>query len=718
MTQRRYPWGAALAGLMTGLIAFLAAESAVARRVGLDLFLPVAEGAFLPGRLARLGAFLVLGFALALTDRGRAMLAAWDRACQKDRWRWLTAGAVTALFFVWALRVTVLAYMTMDDTTFLLAIAQVPEKGLDATAGVFSSQLLSWALGKLYGLYPDGYWYLGFHLTVLLVSLTVIGRCILMRTCGRGWPAWAGAAIQAGLCAGLFLYCFAAISFTVTPAVAGSAAIALTFCRDGNKTTAGRVTSDIAAAVLLVLSILQRRQTGRAALCFWAVAVGYQLVRMLLARTGLGRTALFAAASLAIALGVTAIGRAEIVPVDPAYSQAENYRSRIVDFLNDELTLEEYEQAGVSRELATLIHGWFFMDEQVTTDLFRDVINIHYQNQTGGGNASALSRAGGLLSRLGNYVRADRQMSARLGFIFAVFLCCAAALIRFGRRYWLELLCALCALGGTGILLLYLVDMGRFPLRVFLVVTLPAAVLLLLTALTAPANAKAPAPSRRRAAGTLAALGAVTAVICCALGAYTTPRAAEAVTRSDVFALQSAIEDLAAQNGDKLIISSVYDHHEANTDPLCPLSDYPENIVQWGYCGDTAKAPEDRLYADAFLRDDVLFMNDRFSTLAALLQYLSVEYGPVQATLTAQLGEGVAVTDIDAVSPGEDYTGWYEQNGMTYYFRDGEALTGEQTIDGETYTFAPAGSEAQFMPVAGKDGAVVYTTDAYSLIED
>ncbi len=718
MTERRYPWAAALTGLMAGLIAFLAVESAVARRVGLDLFLPIAEGVFLPGRLARLCAFLVLGFALSLTDKGRAMLAAWDRACQKDRYRWLTAAVVTALFFAWALRVTVLAYMTMDDTTFLLAIAQVPEKGLDATSGVFSSQLLSWALGKLYGLYPDGYWYLGFHLTVLLCSLTVIGRCILLRTCGRGWPAWTGAAIQAGLCGGLFLYCFAAISFTVTPAVAGSAAMALTFCRDGNRTTGRRVWSDIAVAVLLVLSILQRRQTGRAVLCFWAVAVGYQLVRMGLARAGWGRTALFAAASLAIALGVTAVGRAVIVPVDPAYSQAENYRSRIVDYLNDELTLEEYEQAGISRELATLIHGWFFMDEQVTTDLFRDVINIHYQNQTGGGDASALSRAGGLLARLAGYVRADRQMSARLGFLFAMVLCCAAALIRFGRRWWPELLCALCGLGGTGILLLYLVDRGRFPLRVFLVVTLPAAVLLLLTALTAPAQADAPALSRRRAAGTLAALGAAAAVVCCALCVYTTPRAAEAVTRSDVFALQSAIDGLAASNENKLIISSVYDNHEANTDPLCPLGDYPDNIVQWGYCGDTAKAPEDRLYADAFLRDGVLVMNDRFSTLAALLQYLSVDYGPVQATLEAQLGEGVTVTDIDAVSPGEGYTGWYELGGMTYYFRDGQALTGQQTIGGKTYTFAPAGSEAQFMPVAGEDGAVVYTTDAYSLMED
>ena len=104
MTERRRPWGAALTSLGMGLLAFLAAESAIARRAGLDLLLPVAEGAFLPGRLARLGAFIVVFFALGLTDRGRRMLAAWDRACQRDRYRWLTAGLLALAFLGWTVR--------------------------------------------------------------------------------------------------------------------------------------------------------------------------------------------------------------------------------------------------------------------------------------------------------------------------------------------------------------------------------------------------------------------------------------------------------------------------------------------------------------------------------------------------------------------------------------------------------------------------------------
>ena len=125
----------------------------------------------------------------------------------------------------------------------------------------------------------------------------------------------------------------------------------------------------------------------------------------------------------------------------------------------------------------------------------------------------------------------------------------------------------------------------------------------------------------------------------------------------------------------------------------------------------------DRLYAGAFFREDVQFMCQRPSTLLALLQYLTLDFGPVQAKSLSQLTADTFVTDLDLVCPSEGYTGWYEQNGMTYYFRDGEALTGEQIIDGEICTFAPAGSQAQLTAGLTAEGGQVYTTTAYSLLE-
>ena len=714
--------------LASGLLVFFAVESALARRVGLDLFLPVAGGTFLPGRLARLGACLVLGFALDMTDRGRALLRALDSICERDRGRWAAAAVVTGLFFLWTLHVTVLAYMTIDDVSIMQAVARVPEEGLAAVYNTLAhsaqentssiSVPLCLLIGQFYRLDPDGYWYLGFHLATLLVSLTVIGRCVLVKTVCRRWSARAGCAIHGLLCGGMFLYAFAKIAFTLTSAVAGSAAAALMLCRHHETRRSGRILCDGLSGALMVLCFMQRRATGYCLLCFWALALAYQALRICLAgREGLKKRAaplaLCALLTLALMGGVFASGRLEC---DENYRQAEYYRSLVCDHLNDEITYDQYAQVGIPQELAALVHGWCFMDERVTTDMLHSLVDVYSaerQEQT----VSLPARAAQILSRLGGYVGGDTQMLLRALCAGALLLACFAAALRFGRRYWPDLLCGLCAAGGGTLLLLYLVRDGRFLLRAFLVVALPAIVMLLLTALSAPEEPGQVSRSRRTAAAALAILCGAGSASLCAWGAYTAPHAAEAVARPEVFAVQRAIESYAAANRDKTIVTNVYDANDAVTDPLHPVDTYPRNLVLWGYCGDLAKSPGERLYADAFFRDDVRFMTDAPSAAVMLLQYLTMDYGPVHAVVTDRLAGGVNIYDISRVAPEEDgYTGWYEQDGMTYYFRDGEALTGRQTIDGESYTFGPVGHESSFSATPTPEG-LIYFTDAYSLTD-
>ena len=730
MSQRRKALPAALWALGAGLLAFLALESAVARRAGLDLLLPVSGGALLPGRLARLCACLVAAFALALTDRGRSLSRALDRFCERDRGRWAVSALVTALFFAWALRVTVLSYMTIDDVSFLQATARVPQEGLGAVRNTLAhssqenasslSVLLCLALGQLYRLDPDGYWYLGYHLAVLLGSLAVIGRCVLTKTCRRSWSVWAGCAVHGLLCAGVFLYTFAKIAFTVTPAVAGSAAAALLLCRHHERTRAGRVRCDGLSGLLMVLCCLQRRATGYCLLCFWALALAYQVLRSVLAgREGLkkrlGALGLCAVATLAVIGGALAAGDA--VEGDENYRQAEYYRSLVGDYLNDRVTYDQYAQAGIPQELASLIYGWYFMDQRVTTDTFRQLAGIYYADLAAQDGPSLPARAAGAVMRLAGTVAEDRQMLVRAGCAAALLLGCLAAAVRYGRRYWPELLCALCAAGGAGVLLLYLIWDGRFLLRVFLVVALPAVVMLLLLALSAPdERPDAPRP-RRIAAGTLAALAGTALSCLCLAGVYITPYAAQALTRDDVFARQYGIEDYVNAQPEITFVTSIYDDFDACADPLHSAYAYPENLVTWGYCGDLAKDAADRLYAEDFFRDDVLFMTDSPVTIPMLLQYLSLDWGPVRAVTLAHPTPGVTVCRMERIAPAPGYTGWYEQDGMTYYFRDGEPLAGEQTVGGRRCTFAAAGAQAGMSAVPGPDGPI-YLTDAYRLLPD
>lgn len=278
-----------------------------------------------------------------------------------------------------------------------------------------------------------------------------------------------------------------------------------------------------------------------------------------------------------------------------------------------------------------------------------------------------------------------------------------------GREGWPETLCGLCAAGGACILCLYLLREGRFPLRAFLIVAIPAAVTMLLMILDGLPAADVPVGRRavRCASGALA-LG-----LCalCILLVGAVPYTGTAATWQEVFADQLAAEAWANAEPDTVFITNFL---AQDADPFHDPRAYPANLSRWGGTGVTASA--DRRYADSFFDENVRFMYYQASAIIPLLQYLTLDYGPVQALNTARLTQNISVADLDRVTPGADYTGWYERNGMTYYFRDGQALTGEQTIDGETCTFAPAGARAQLAVAPGPAG-VIFTTDAYSLVD-
>ena len=736
-------------------------ESAVARRVGADLFLPVRldTGAFLPGRLARLAACLVLGFALALTERGRRLGRSIRSFCRRDRGCWALAAAVTALFFLWAWRVTVVSFMTNDETQILRAIGDGSYRSLTAA---FTHPWLCAALNWLYRAIPGGHWYAWYHLAVLAASLLVLGRCVYLKTRRRGWPVGTGMLLHWLLGMGLILLPFSSLSFTVTPAVAGSAAAALLLCRNETESAVGHAVADVGSALLIVLCWLQRADTGRALLCFWALAFCFQLARLLLTpKPGRLRQSIQTVICGALALVVlTAAIRTPRQLRDDwdtgyDYSTAEYYRSAVMDYSLDKLSNEQLQAVGLPPELTALLRDWYFMDSRISTDTFRAILETYPDAVSSAADALAdtapaaaqeppaqaqpapepedsapaaaqeaqapaqtpsapanppLSRLRNMLSAATAIMTDDHRATARL-MTAGLLLLAAILLLRFarcGRSGLMDTLCGLCAAGGAAAMLLRLTLDGRMPLRAFLVPVIPAAAIMTLTALEPPAN---PARSAvQKAAGTLTGLLALALAALCPVIAAAVPFAGEAIARQEVFSAQDVMEEYVAARPDITFITNDLDN---DLDPFHAPDSYPANLTRWG--GNGVTATTDRLYADAFFRDDVLFLCKYPSTIVALLQYLTLDWGPVEAQLLESLPQSLSVTDISRITPGEGYTGWYEYNGMTYYFQDGQALAGEQTIDGETYIFAPAGVAAGFIPVAGPNGSA-YTTDAYSLL--
>ena len=726
--------GRILGALAAAVLLFALLESGIERRIGADLFLPFRDGQFLPGRMARMGAWLVLCLAATLTDRGRSLGGRLRSALGKDRYCWLAAAALTGLFFLWASRVTVISFMTNDDTSLLRALGSIARNG-PAGMRTFSRPLFCIMLAQLYRLAPEGYWYAWYHLAVVLLCCTVTGRCIHLKLRDRTWPVWAGFAIHGLLCAGAFLYPIAELSFTVTPALAGTAAICLVLCRDDTPGRIGPWITDVCSILLMVLCCLQRAATGKSVLCFWALAMGYQLLRPLAARQEKWwKSSLRTAVCAAVTLAVISAASGVTYPARPAadtqtqsqsqsaagysYATAEHYRSQVMDYLLSGLTDEQLEKAGLPPELSALLRGWYFMDERINTDTFITITKMYGGNSTAAADAQdagSPASAPSLMSRLASAVSTETQghksymLYAGAG-LAALLLLVLLRLPSRGLRGWLETLCGLCAAGGAGILFLYLIQEGRFLLRVFLVVAVPAAVVLLLMALDGP-----PAPhvsaGRRRAAACLSGLAALSLCVLCFLMVRSTPYTDSAVTSRDVFQDQQASEDYANAHPEIHFITNFLTQQDL--DPFHSPWGYPSNMSRWGGSGITASS--NRHYADYFFEDDVRLMYYQPSTLVAMLQYLTLDHGPVQALCNKNLTRTISVVDFSRICPSEDYTGWYEQNGMTYYFRNGEALTGEQTIDGKTYTFAPAGAKSQFAACPSPEGPI-YFTDAYSLI--
>ena len=691
------------------LILFWLLRTAAERRIGLGpavLFSFLADGRLLPGRLAVLFLCVLFSLAYFLTSPGLRLRARLSRFAEKDGSLWLISLAVTALIVLWTLRVTVLSYMTNDDVYIIGTMVRTAENGLASAVTSFSHVLFCGMFAILYSLAPDVLWYLGYHVLALALSLVILGRCVLLKTRRLGWSTTSGL-LMLSCVHGLFLYSFAELSFTVTPAVVGSAAIALILCRSDVPRRGTRAALDIVGAVLMLLCYMQRPVSGRCVLCFWGVACAYHLLRLFLDSPGnrVRRMLSFAPYILAVLLllgGARGMTRSDTYRQSSEYATAEHYRSLVVDYLIDDITFEEYESVGIPQELAVMLHGWYFMDERITTETFRELVNTHYANNAD--NASPVS----LIRQFVSSVLSDPQTAYRMAALLLLFLASLAALIRCRRKYLPAFLTALCACGGAAILWLYLVSEGRFPIRVFLVVYDPALTLVLLSALTAP-DGSAPAPPDRERAGSVPeALIVFCFYIACILCVSIVPHIQESVSHDDVFAEEMAVERYVGEQPETTFITNIY---ETNLDPIHSTT-YPRNKVLWGACGDTYRS--DRLYADAFFRDDTLFLCQKPGYIQFLLQYLTLDFGPVCAEMKDHLIHDIVIYDVAQITPGEDYTGWYEQNGMTYYFENGQAVSGEKIIDGREYSFAPFGSASTLVI---RDGdSTIYTTDAYSLI--
>ena len=405
--------------------------------------------------------------------------------------RVLIAGGTVALVFALAQLFCDISFLTNDDTSIQRTIAGW-QTGEPYLAHPFLNILFSAPVSLLYRLFPAIAWWGRLQQAAVFVSLTVIGCCLFLefeRAAVR--PSVAIGAFVL-LCFGVFSYPIVRISFTLTAALCGTAAVALMLTEDPLRPLAWSRRGS--ALVLLLFCFLFRNSSGISILPFFLLAAAYRTVRprckdrdMRRARMRGGLCVLLAVALSALAIGANAYGRSHFN--DPGYEEFDAARSAFTDYPHADYAEDPslYASLGWDETVYQLVESWCFMDERVTVDALNTIAeNAAHHDRT---------VAEKLIDALENGIalgRGNGVMQWVLAFTVGIFLW-MLLLFCFRQRALLPALCCVCFALGAFLLCGYLCYTGRFLLRTFFLIAYPATISILLTALEVYAS-----PERRR----------------------------------------------------------------------------------------------------------------------------------------------------------------------------------------------------------------------------
>lgn len=564
--------------------------------------------------------------------------------------QWLIGLSMATLLFVLIAFFGDLRYTSNDDGVILR-----PFMGFDSTQlptfHLTLHAVLLYPLRWLSMAFPGVAWFSYMQLAFLWFACALSVKSI------AGCFARAGRSVYWSLPVGaVYLGCFAMsycckVTFTVTAAVLGAAAVLQVLSIDGENAGDGQVFRSLLLALIpVVLAYGLRQSAALPILAFCGLAFLYQGVTAF----GVGQTRKrswkplwrFAGVAAAVMI-VLAGGRAlEIGQKNMGeYLRWQEARSQAMDYydmaaLPDELL----DQIGWTRTEAELVAHWYFLDPNINADAFEAITayqRAHDYRTLGQRLAASMELLKGF--------SAGEPLAWRacLTLLAAVILCAAAMALRGRKTLWLWLCLGLACLASF-LMLVYLGWNGRLPLRAVLTVVLPLAALVfgLLPACL---------PNKRHGAALAVVLALGVAVA--GLGVYTAVPTANSLRKPAVSDGDEAtlinpfadMDELAADDPDSLFI---YDDTFASDIRMFPstANGTPHNVLFWG--GWAARSPEYQQCLAAFgiepeeadytlfLRDDVYLVRGVLdSEPRALIAYMQEQLGQtVESVLDSDWG--------------------------------------------------------------------------------
>jgi len=509
---------------------------------------------------------------------------------------------------------------------------------------MYVQTLLAWPLYWLSTAFPGIAWFSVIQLFFLWLGNGVIVKAIAQCFIRRGKPLWSGV-LAATCCFALYsLFTTARLTYSVTAALLGAAAVAQMMSMDADTLTGRQYVRSAGLALgLLTLSYSLRSVAALPALGYCGLVFASHALRSFGFGPKRKRSLLPLGVTLAmvaaVAVGLPLLRQADI----NAQGQTEavrwqDARTSVLDYLNLSAIPESvFTQADWSQTEVELLSNWYTMDSAYSTQAFETVSTLADPTQ-------ARTSAGEAILDL-----QTRSPTVVLSMILLLALggCCVLWLWWYHRG---KLFAPLMLLVATGLLCLlffsYLAIQGRLPYRAALVPVMPAATLvfcLLPQCL----------PDRFRLCGwkgfaTLLTFSILTVLtlLCVLPTAYSirrTPSQWEYNTYEDM-------DHQALAHPDLLLI---YDVSLVNDTRLFPdvSEGIPENLMFWGGWDRGSVEYNARLAAfglggEHFTARDWLNPAIRYLTLSAepdelLLRYLREKIGADVACDVEQVSEGL-----------------------------------------------------------------------------
>lgn len=539
---------------------------------------------------------------------------------------WLWGAGITALLWGFLLCFSDI-YFAANDDQFILRAMTGFQPGGTPDFHPFLLGFYVYPLRWLQRFFPGVAWYSLLELLLLALALTVILKSLLQCWLRAGRRLRTGLLLCAGYAALYGSNYLARVTFTVTGAMLGAAAVAQILSIDCQSASDRSLLRAMTLAILLLILCYGLRQLSL------VPVLGYCGIAFLLrfcSFFGFGKQTKRSARPMLVAAGLALLilgglfaGRALEIRLKQKQDalQWQQARSQVLDYINlKSLPSEALESVGWTDEQRILLDKWNTMDEAISTEALRSVRKNWYNSET---TTTAGAAIEDLRWRSPWFVQ---TMVVLFGLgLFALF--CAFRNRR--ENPWLPL-----ALLMTGLLCFlffcYLALKGRLPYRAVTVALLPAAAMVFCLL------GECPLPTARK--GWRAALGILLAVSMAA----PLPALLGAVRRRRSPWDYNAHADMDAQALTHPDLLLIYSTELVNDMRMFPdmSQGVPQNLTFWGGWSRgsdeyTAKLAAFGLDGEHFTAADWLRPALRFISLKeapdeALLAYLRSELGPVE----------------------------------------------------------------------------------------